>query len=89
MKKKEKKLLKQLLKEQLTEKPKMATHVPPNSLVPPVGFDDLDFQIIADQDTYEIYVKITGFYHQNDSIKYAEYLAKYLPLLLYKSEVIH
>jgi hypothetical protein len=58
------------------------------SLIPPTSFEELNFQIISENDTGDVYIKIIGFNSSYESESYAHYLAKCLPLLLYKSDII-
>lgn len=91
MKKKQKKIIKRMMKEYKdmfleSDEPQP---IPKGTLTPPLGFDDLDFQVIIEQETNQVYVKIAGFDHIGECKDYANYLAKFLPLLLYKTEVMH
>ena len=49
---------------------------------------ELDMEIIVSEDDASVYVKLTGFDDVADADKYAEYLNKNLPLLLFESEII-
>ena len=87
MKKKLKKYLKKSIKEHLSI-PDFSTECRMLDQ-PPLKFEDLDFQILSQKDSGDVYVKITGFNTDSDSLNYAMFLSKYLPLLLYKSTVLH
>lgn len=50
---------------------------------------ELDMEVILAEDEKTVYVKLSGFDNVEDADKYAEYLTKNLPLLLFESDVIH
>jgi len=50
----------------------------------------LDVQVfITEEDDTDIYVKLTGFKSAYEAESYAEFLVKYLPLMLFESDVLH
>ena len=49
----------------------------------------LDISIIVDETEKSVYVKFTGFECNESANDYAEHLSKYIPLMLFESEVIH
>jgi hypothetical protein len=57
------------------------------TLSPPIAAPE--FEIVADEEDTSVYVKISGFTQFNDCVEYADWLATYLPLLLYSTEVVH
>lgn len=51
--------------------------------------EDIKLEISAIEDENSVYIKMSGFNRFDDVIGYSEYLAAYLPLLLYQTEVVH
>lgn len=50
---------------------------------------ELDMEVILAEDEKTVYVKLSGFDNIEDADKYADYLTKNLPLLLFESEIVH
>lgn len=49
----------------------------------------IQLDIVASEEENAIYIKMSNFEEFEDVVDYSEYLAEYLPLLLYQSEVVH
>lgn len=49
----------------------------------------IDMEIIISEDNNSVYVKFSGFESPEDTDDYAIFLAEYLPLMLFESDVIH
>ena len=49
----------------------------------------VDIEIVVDENDNSIYLQLKGFDDPDQAFAYAEHLQKYLPLMLFESEVIH
>lgn len=83
MSKKIKKQLKEYLKQDKIEQSKIANL----SNMMPVS-NGLSINVFADEDDDCVYIKMDGFVDYEDCSNYAYFLHEYLPLLLYKTNVI-
>lgn len=50
---------------------------------------NIKVEIAAVEDEQSVHIRMSGFEEFEDVIGYSEFLAAYLPLLLYQSEVVH
>ncbi len=48
----------------------------------------LDMEVIVSEDDASVYVKLSGFDSVEDADRYADYLTKNLPLMLFQTEVV-
>lgn len=51
--------------------------------------DEVDLAVFVSEDDASIYIKISGFACCEYAEQYAAHLSKYLPLMLFESEVVH
>jgi len=49
---------------------------------------NVKIEIAAIEDDHSVHIKMSGFGDFDDVIDYSEFLATYLPLLLYKTEIV-
>ena len=49
----------------------------------------VDITVLVDPEDKEVYVKFSGFEHEQDADEYAEFLIDYLSLMLFESETKH
>ena len=54
-----------------------------------ISRDDIDIEVVVANDSNDVYVKFSGFESPEDTDDYAIFLAEYLPLMLFESEVKH
>lgn len=83
MSNKHKKLLKKYLKKDLQEQKRISNLY--NFM--PVS-NGLSINVFADKEDDCVYIKMDGFVDYDDCSNYAHFLHEYLPLLLYKTEII-
>lgn len=50
---------------------------------------NIKMEISAVEDDHAVYIKMSGFNEFEDVVDYSEFLAAYLPLLLYQTEIVH
>lgn len=51
--------------------------------------NNIKVEIVANENDQSVNIKMSGFEKFDDVVGYSEFLAAYLPLLLYQSEVVH
>jgi len=49
----------------------------------------LDIQVAVDEEDNSVYVKFIGFDAIEDAEEYANHLSKYLPLMLFETDIQH
>lgn len=71
------------------KKKKKIKHTEPSITCLGPSIENIHIEIVAVEDDNSVMIRLSGFDEFDNVVDYSEYLASYLPLLLYQTEVVH